>query len=314
MSWKLPLSIAAAFAEANKKWPKRSKISDGTIGDTAHAARKSDHNPDASGIVHAFDITHDPKAGVDCTKLADHLVQKKDARVKYIIWSKRIIESRDWTWKEYKGSNPHTKHMHVSIHSSATAEKDVSPWWDLALSREAVREQIIRSHLIIERPSWGARASGKLDPDWDYDSIVIHHSGNWGAKDPKEIEKEHLGNGSAGVGYHYMIHPDGRIFEGRSILYKGEHVAGANSHKIGVLMMGDYDEQWWDFDDELSKSHLDNLKRFIATLKKHFTGMKYLGGHLEFAAAHGMKRTCPGNLLMAQMDGLRKSSGLAKPK
>jgi hypothetical protein len=182
-------------------------------------------------------------------------------------------------------------------------------------SHESVRQAIIKAHNIIERSTWGALPPKKaLDPDWDYDSIVIHHSGNHGRKNPKEIEAEHRGRkGYDDVGYHYLLHPDGRIFEGRSILHKGSHVAKANSHKIGILMMGDYDEQWWDDDDELTHAHLQKLKDLIATLKRHFTGMKYLGGHLEFAAAQGDERTCPGSLLRAEMDGLRADAGLSAP-
>ena len=35
-----------------------------------------------------------------------------------------------------------------------------------------------------------------------------------------------------------MIHPDGRFFEGRQIMYKGAHVANRNTGVIGILMMG----------------------------------------------------------------------------
>jgi hypothetical protein len=40
----------------------------------------------------------------------------------------------------------------------------------------------------------------------------------------------------------------------------------------------------------------------------------YLGGHMEFAATTGRDRSCPGNLLMAQMNDLRKALSLVAPK
>lgn len=321
MAWHNAPSVAAALKEATRRWPKRATASDGTIGNDEHATRKSDHNPDAKGTVHAFDLTHDPTHDVDCEQLTAHLIVAKDSRVEYIIWNRRICYSKDWTWQTYTGKNPHTKHLHVSIKSTTVAENDTSDWWSLpvtstppAVRPEAVRLAIIKAHSIIERTTWGAMPPKKaLVPDGNFDSIVLHHSGNWGTKDPKAIEKEHRGKGFDDVGYHYLIHPDGRIFEGRSILFKGEHVAKANTRKIGVLMMGDYDQQWWDIDDELTQSHLKKLKSLMATLKKHFTGIKYLGGHLEFAAAQGAERSCPGNLLMEQMASLRTSSGLLAP-
>ena len=52
--------------EINALAPKRSKGSDGWIGDAAHQSRASDHNPwvreGGVGIVTALDITHDPSA------------------------------------------------------------------------------------------------------------------------------------------------------------------------------------------------------------------------------------------------------------
>ena len=129
MGWQSASSVAAALAEATRRWPDRSRASDGTIGDTAHAAKPSDHNPDAHGTVHAFDLTNDPSHGVDCSLLAEHLINQRDVRVKYIIFNKRICNSTNWSWQPYKGSNPHDKHMHVSIHSTKAAENDTSDWW-----------------------------------------------------------------------------------------------------------------------------------------------------------------------------------------
>jgi hypothetical protein len=123
--------VAAALAEANRRWPKRSRRHDGVIGDQDHAGRQSDHNPDARGIVHAFDLTHDPVNGVDCEMLAVHLKYRRDRRVKNIIWNRHICVYTDWKWIPYH-QKPHTEHMHVSILSTPEAEDDVSPWWDLS--------------------------------------------------------------------------------------------------------------------------------------------------------------------------------------
>jgi hypothetical protein len=117
--WRLAKSLDILRAQLNANFPKRSKTHDGTIGDEAHATRVSDHNPwvvasDGSPIVTAMDITHDPANGVDCAALAE--VIKRDPRVKYVIWNKRIYNKEiAKLWRVYYGSNPHTAHMHVSV-------------------------------------------------------------------------------------------------------------------------------------------------------------------------------------------------------
>lgn len=118
-------------------------------------------------------------------------------------------------------------------------------------------------------------------------------------------------NGWDDVGYHYLIHPNGKIYEGRKIYHKGSHVAGANTGKIGILLLGDYDEQWWDFDDSLSKAHVANANNLIKTLKKEFGTVTKLGGHKEYLP--GKNYSCPGNLIMAKIGKMRTKHGLSKP-
>lgn len=114
MAWYVARSLDTLLSQLNALAPRRSKISDGSIGDAAHSSRTSDHNPTSAGQVCARDFTHDPAGGLDCQWLANMLVASGDARIKYVIWNRRI-----WTpgvgWKAYSGSNPHTSHLHLSV-------------------------------------------------------------------------------------------------------------------------------------------------------------------------------------------------------
>ena len=125
MAWHLAPALAQLRAEVNKKWPKRSKASDGTIGDPAHSARVSDHNPNGRGSVNAMDIT---ARGIDTGTLI--AVAKKHPSVRYIIHNRRIM-NRDignFAARPYRGANPHTQHVHISLYQSATAENRKQSW------------------------------------------------------------------------------------------------------------------------------------------------------------------------------------------
>lgn len=130
MSYTIAPAAQALLDQATARWPNRSRASDGTIGDQAHAARVSDHNPDARGIVHAADLTHDPAHGCDNNVNAETV--KDDPRVKYVIWNRRISSPAidGGAWRPYTGSNPHDHHMHVSV--TDAGENDTSPWFTTA--------------------------------------------------------------------------------------------------------------------------------------------------------------------------------------
>jgi len=136
--WRTATAIDALRADVNLKAPRRSKTSDGTVGDAAHRTRQSDHNPwvedGGTGVVTAVDITHSPANGCDCTKLAQSLQAGRDPRIKYVIWNRRIMSSRaidgaaPWEWRSYHGANPHDKHVHISVHPDKRLYDDMSPW------------------------------------------------------------------------------------------------------------------------------------------------------------------------------------------
>ncbi|WP_424984308.1 hypothetical protein [Microbulbifer sp. S227A] len=132
--WRVAESLLQLRDQVNKQAPNRSKKSDGSIGDAAHATRASDHNPwvvDGShGVVTAIDITHDPDNGFDAEKLAKALQSTQDPRLKYIIWNRRILSStkKPWKWRNYSGSNPHTKHIHISVHSEKSKYDGTGAW------------------------------------------------------------------------------------------------------------------------------------------------------------------------------------------
>lgn len=137
-AWRVSKALEMLRSQINVLAPHRSKVSDGGIGDPAHQSRKSDHNPwvkdKGVGVVTARDFTHDPLHGCDAGLLAESLRKSKDARVKYVIWNRKIFTAAKkgsvpgWTWRPYSGSNPHNKHAHVSVQPVKSKYDDQSKW------------------------------------------------------------------------------------------------------------------------------------------------------------------------------------------
>lgn len=119
--------------QVNRRWPKRDKGSDGWIGDMAHRSRKSDHNPDKRGWVHALDIDADLIPGdrkaskAAAQQLADELVEYAASgkpgsdRIKYVVYNDRIASgtyAKYW-WKWRGRGYGHKHHIHVSFTDKA---------------------------------------------------------------------------------------------------------------------------------------------------------------------------------------------------
>lgn len=137
MAWRLAKSLEQLRKQVNAQWPLRGKGSDGTIGDQAHADRKSDHNPDEHGIVRALDLTHDPAHGFDSYKFANLMLAKQDPRIDYIISNRRIGSGpkgvQPGVWRKYTGKNPHDHHVHFSVIGGVPgAAGDSAKPWDIS--------------------------------------------------------------------------------------------------------------------------------------------------------------------------------------
>lgn len=126
--WSLAPSLVALVKECDRRAPRRSTLSDGSIGDSAHRARKSDHNPSGEWV-HGVDITHDPKDGMDIHAHLRNIAARHDGRVEYMISLGMIAERENgFRWVRYNGENPHNKHGHISVRHTTLARFDTSPW------------------------------------------------------------------------------------------------------------------------------------------------------------------------------------------
>lgn len=127
--WRLAPSLVQLFREVNTRAPRRSRASDGSIGDQSHAARASYHNPQG-GVVDALDITHDPRNGMDVHRIAREIVARGDSRLDHVISNGQI-----WTrsraregWRRYTGANPHRTHAHFAVFRNGAGRNSMATW------------------------------------------------------------------------------------------------------------------------------------------------------------------------------------------
>ncbi len=113
MTWRTAYSLEQLAAEVRTISPQTVIY---FIGDAAHQAEASDHNPNAAGVVCAGDFMQG--FGLDLGALAEQVRQRKNPDLKYVIYNRRIASASSnppWSWRTYTGSNPHTDHVHVSV-------------------------------------------------------------------------------------------------------------------------------------------------------------------------------------------------------
>jgi N-acetyl-anhydromuramyl-L-alanine amidase AmpD len=145
-------------------------------------------------------------------------------------------------------------------------------------------------------------------------TVVIHHSGNYPSYDVREVQKQHTDEGMADIGYHYIVAPDGTIYEGRDIGARGFHVENANTGKIGILLMGDFQPG-----DEIRKSWIiinlgpelddygpptDKQATSVTNLVRYLDvkyGIESVVGHRDVP---GNQTVCPGDLCMPLVKAL----------
>ncbi|GAA2713352.1 peptidoglycan-binding protein [Micromonospora olivasterospora] len=124
MAVRLAPALRVLRAEIDARWPKRDRTSDGWIGDAAHQARRSDHNPDADGSVNAADFDKD---GIDPMLVVRRCIAHPATA--YVIYNRTIwSRTRGFQPARYTGANPHDKHVHVSVSHDRALENSTRPW------------------------------------------------------------------------------------------------------------------------------------------------------------------------------------------
>lgn len=71
--------------------------------------------------------------------------------------------------------------------------------------------------------------------------IILHHRAGNG--DVMSIHTQHLNQGYAGIGYHYYVRKDGRIYSGRPVGAIGSHCLNYNNKSVGICFEGNFENE-----------------------------------------------------------------------
>ncbi|MCK5231500.1 MAG: N-acetylmuramoyl-L-alanine amidase [Desulfobulbaceae bacterium] len=187
----------------------------------------------------------------------------------------------------------------------------------LEFDRTEIRSLIAETVKVNPRSEWQIIPGdiNRSEEHWCFSMVAIHHAGDGGIKTLIDLEEKHINDNDWNeIGYHYIIDESGAIYEGSQIGYKGTHVAGNNSYKIGILFLGDYNDKGFlrGDHDTLDQSQIDACTGLVNVLKKYFP-LTELGGHRDYELGEIEIYHCPGNLLYELLDDIRKETGLSAP-
>jgi len=157
----------------------------------------------------------------------------------------------------------------------------------------------LASHVkVVRRGAWGGppeRAS-LLRAATGYTMITVHHSGattNFHRDEASVIHDlngvltSHIERRYADIGYHLVVDYAGRVWEGRSLDCEGAHVSGHNPKNIGVMLLGNFEQQ------QASPEQLTALDRVVTDLRQYYgVRRESVYGHRDLGAS-----ACPGEYL-----------------
>jgi hypothetical protein len=170
----------------------------------------------------------------------------------------------------------------------------------------------------VPREDWCARAPKQGIDEWkrDWNVFAIHHTAGTNQSSTQTvrgIQNFHMDERRwSDIAYHFLIGNDGKIYEGRSLLFQGADVKGHNDYTIGLVALGCYDSSACGTSSTGKMAHvttplLDSFGKLTGLLayleRSHVQTLsrQNVDGHREF---QGASTVCPGNLIMNKLDDI----------
>ena len=134
-------------------------------------------------------------------------------------------------------------------------------------------------------------------------TIVVHHSA-YPHGGPTEIQNLHMDRrGFADVAYHFLIDAEGIIYEGRELNIRGAHVQGFNTGSVGIVLLGNFNEE------HPGEAQLSSLRSLVDYLRYTYE-IRYLAGHKDYPDQSPDGTECPGDYLYPLLFDLANTLGM----
>ncbi len=164
--------------------------------------------------------------------------------------------------------------------------------------------------LVIVHPNYPPFGTMTPRATSDITDLIIHHSDGPLDQTPLDIDQEHRNEGWAGIGYNYVITPDGTIYKGRPDDVIPSAAYGRNEQSVNVCLIGGF-EPGPGCTGVPTSSQLNSLKSLIVSLHKTYPSIVHTIGHRDVATMFYPNDTanyataCPGQRLYDLLPSLR---------
>lgn len=167
------------------------------------------------------------------------------------------------------------------------------------------RAHTIQKPAVMSREAWRARAPKNDYAPHTIDGIVVHHTWRPTQAQYKKdatmrgIQNYHMDNNKwTDIGYHFIIGPEGVIYQGRPETVVGAH-SSPNTGKVGISVVGDYDPG----QDRFSEASQESLIQLMTWLTAEYgiSTQEYYG-HRDFAP-----KSCPGEDIYSKLGAIREA-------
>jgi N-acetyl-anhydromuramyl-L-alanine amidase AmpD len=158
---------------------------------------------------------------------------------------------------------------------------------------------------VVRRADWGARPARQPGVVHHPRAIVVHHTSeptaaHWtGKASMRSIQSYHIDTRQwADIGYHFVIAPDGTVYEGRPVHVVGAH-APPNTGRLGVCLVGNFEHA-----ELVTPAQYAALLLLVRGLVAQYTIVPAnITGHRDSS-----ETDCPGSSLYAMLPDLRKAA------